>query len=430
MFNEREYLPKAVNAAREALSGLTRDFEIIIVDDASTDGSQTIADTLAAADDHIRVIHHKTNRKLGGVLKTGFRAAEKDIVVYTDMDMPFDFVLLKDILPLIKDADIINGCRITYEESFRRKLYSKVYNVLIRSLFGLKVKDVNFALKIFRKDILKSLPLKSEGSFISAEYLIRSQYRGCRILEIPVDYRPRRWGRSRLSSPAVIAKIIVEMLILMPELFGRRLAGAVESAKNGIYQRFRTRTCPFDEVCPHVPGGGSIYDLGCGYGTFAEYYRRNSTDRAWTYTGFDIDIAKIRSASRRYPESNMRFEIRDVTGRLDVRNADCILMIDLLMLLPFREQEALLHRCFNLLSKEGKLVIKDIDKRPVLKYLVHQIQEFICLKLLRLVKGKGIYLRHSREYRALLEKIGYTVDIKNIHRGYPYPHILYLCSKG
>jgi glycosyltransferase involved in cell wall biosynthesis len=223
MFNELDYINKTVTKAISVLESLVSDFEIIIVDDASNDGSEKIADILSKKDKRIKVIHREKNRKLGVVLKSGFLEASKDIVVYTDMDMPFDFSLLRKLVPMITSADVINGYRIEYKESFRRRLYSKIYNILIRAVFRLKIRDVNFSMKIFRRNILNSFNLKSEGSFISAEILIKAQYLGYKIIEVPVSYYPRIQGKSKLSSPKVILKIIYEMIRFIPEFMLLRI---------------------------------------------------------------------------------------------------------------------------------------------------------------------------------------------------------------
>lgn len=218
MFNEIDNIDRTISTAISVCDSCLQDYEIVIVDDASYDGSERIADSFSVRNDHVRVIHHAKNRKLGGTLKTGFQAVSKEIVLYTDIDMPFDLTLLKELLPLIDGGDILVGYRIGARESLKRSVYSKLYNFLIRIAFGLKVRDVNFALKIFRKSTLNSLKLTSEGSFINAEALIKAQRLGYKIQEVPVLYTPRKYGRSRLSSLSVIFKILYEMLKFFPKL--------------------------------------------------------------------------------------------------------------------------------------------------------------------------------------------------------------------
>jgi len=218
MFNEKEYIQIAIEKASRILDLMNVDYELIVVDDASSDGSEKIIEDLAKYNDRIKVFHHKNNRKLGGALKTGFSKATKDIIVYTDVDLPFDLSILKEAAFLIRETDIIQGYRIGSRESIMRVIYSKVYNSLIKFIFGLKIKDVNFSMKIFRRVILNHINLKSEGSFINAEFLIKSKNLGYKIKEIGVNYQLRGYGVSRLSSPGVILKILFELIKLYPEV--------------------------------------------------------------------------------------------------------------------------------------------------------------------------------------------------------------------
>lgn len=214
LYNEIEYIRLTIKESISVLESIGLDYEIVIVDDASHDGSEKIADELARSNSKIKVIHHIKNRKLGLVLINGFSYAAKDIVVYTDMDMPFDMRILKNLVPLIGEVDIINGYKDIDTRARKRILYSKIYNFFIRIIFGVRIKDFNCAMKIFKKEILKNLALKSKGSFINAEFLIKAKYLNYKILEVPVKYMSRRYGKSRLASSQVILKIIYEMIKL------------------------------------------------------------------------------------------------------------------------------------------------------------------------------------------------------------------------
>jgi glycosyltransferase involved in cell wall biosynthesis len=226
MWNEEHYVERAVEFGRRACEALIAngdigDYELIIVDDCSTDRTPQLADQLAAADPRVTVIHHPRNRKLGGAMKTGFAAATGDLVLYTDADLPFDMNELPRAVRLLReyDADIISAYRFdrTGEGSIRY-LYTFVYNTLIRALFGVKVRDINFAFKLCRTRIFDHVELKSEGSFIDAELVIRATRLGYEIMQMGVDYFPRTRGESTLSSPAVILTILKEMWSLRAEL--------------------------------------------------------------------------------------------------------------------------------------------------------------------------------------------------------------------
>lgn len=428
MFNEIDYLEKTISYALSILESFAYDFEIIIVDDASNDGSERIADFLSRDNGRIKVIHHKKNRKLGAALKTGFSAASKDIVIYVDMDMPFDFHLLREFVKLIKVADIINGYRIDYKESFKRRLYSRIYNILIRNLFGLRVKDVNFSMKIFKKNVLDSFNLKSEGSFISAEVLIKAQYMRYKIIEVPVSYFPRYWGTSRLSTSRVIIKVIYEMIKFFPEIIFLRTKMLYIDLKANLHNFVRWHTTPFKLIEKYIPDKGNIYDLGCGYGIFINFLFHFANKKC-RFVGLDIDKSKITFASKINKDSNIMFKHIDITNNLGIINATGILMIDVLMFMSLAEQEKLLNRCSNYLSEKGVLIIKEIDTLPLWKYIWHQLQETLVLRVFKLIQGKGLYCRPRQNYMELLKNIGYKVSVIDIHQGYPYPHILYICTK-
>ena len=137
MWNEEEYIDRAVGAAREACESLIaageiEDYEILIIDDASTDATGRIADEMAAADPRVRVVHHPKNRKLGGALKTGFAEATGDLVLYSDADLPFDMDELVKACRVMRhyEADIVAAYRFDRTgEGYVRVVYSAIYNL-------------------------------------------------------------------------------------------------------------------------------------------------------------------------------------------------------------------------------------------------------------------------------------------------------------
>jgi glycosyltransferase involved in cell wall biosynthesis len=226
MWNEEEYISRTLRAAREAgesliSAGEIADYEVIIIDDASTDATGKLADEAAVADARVRVVHHPVNRKLGGSIKTGFAHASGDLILYTDADLPFDMKELEKACRLLRqyEADIVSAYRFDRTgEGYIRTVYSFFYNALVRVFFGVRVRDVNFAFKLVRGRVFEHVRLESEGSFIDAELIIRAQKLGYHVIQFGVDYFPRTRGVSTLSSPTVIAKILREMRGLRREL--------------------------------------------------------------------------------------------------------------------------------------------------------------------------------------------------------------------
>src|SRR5437764_8234187 len=190
MFNEEENVERAVNFAESVLTGMASDYEILIVNDASTDRSAKIAEDLARSNPCVKVFHHQRNLKLGGALRTGFSKATKELVFYCDSDLPVDLMELNRAVHIMDftRSDIISAYRFDRTaEGPIRTLYSVVYNLLIRFLFPLRVKDINFYFNLFIKEILNKVVLEAEGSFIDAELLIKGKLHGFKIVQFGVN---------------------------------------------------------------------------------------------------------------------------------------------------------------------------------------------------------------------------------------------------
>jgi glycosyltransferase involved in cell wall biosynthesis len=206
-----------VTFVREVLESVTDDFEIVIVDDCSTDRTNEIGRELSREDPRVRLIRNERNLKLGGTLRAGFAAASKDLVFYTDADLPFDLALLAKATRLLQylEVDMITAFRFDRTgEGIRRAVYSLAYNWLIRLLFRVRVRDINFSFKLMKREVLGAITLKSEGSFIDAELLAKALRKGFKLAQFGVDYFPRTRGISTLSSFGVIWKILREMISL------------------------------------------------------------------------------------------------------------------------------------------------------------------------------------------------------------------------
>lgn len=232
MYNEIDNLERTVREATAVGRRMTSDLEIVIVDDASTDGSGGLADRLADENPHVRVVHHPTNRKLGGALKTGFTTATRQWILYIDSDLPIRMEDALAAVPLTETADMVIGYRMNRCEGLKREVMSWCYNRLIRVAFGLRVRDVNFAFKLFRRELMRQIHLESEGSFIDAELLLEARRSGYRMAEIGMNYYPRVAGVSTLASSSVVLKLLREMLRYGWNAPGRRRAPAAASVSD------------------------------------------------------------------------------------------------------------------------------------------------------------------------------------------------------
>lgn len=207
-----------VSRLRKTLSELTNDYEIIIVDDCSPDKSGQIADELAKKYRNIEVIHHKKNKGYGGALKSGFDAATKDLIFYTDGDAQYDVSELKNLIKHIDNYDFVTGIKIKRADKFYRILASNIYYNIIKLLFGIKIKDISGDFRLFRKEVVNNLNLKSNSGTICLEMVKKIQDRKFRIKEVYVKHYPRVSGDSSYFNPIDILKTLLELVPLWWEL--------------------------------------------------------------------------------------------------------------------------------------------------------------------------------------------------------------------
>ena len=210
-YNEEANIERAVTNSVEMLSSITDNYEVLVVNDASTDRTGEIVEAMSAKDWRIRIAHHTKNLRLGGAIRTGFKESSKDYVFYCDSDSPVDMLDVKRALPLMTEYDMVTGYRLTREERFVRKIYSKTYNSIIRSLFGFCLNDINFSFKLMKRSVIQNLELHANGGFIDAEFISEILRNGHKVVQVGVNYFPRTSGVSTMASPSVIMEIFEEM---------------------------------------------------------------------------------------------------------------------------------------------------------------------------------------------------------------------------
>jgi glycosyltransferase involved in cell wall biosynthesis len=206
--NEEETVEPLTRKADEVLARIAGDYEIIIVDDGSTDRTGEIADRLAAEMPHVRVVHHERNSGYGLALRAGFAAARKDLVFYTDGDMQFDVSELPILLAKIRDADIVSGYKLKRADDASRKLVSFVYNTILRVFFGLRIPDVNCGFKLYRREVFDAIALRSTRGLIDAEVLLKAQAAGFTIVTAGVHHYPRTHGSSRYRVKEIVLTMV------------------------------------------------------------------------------------------------------------------------------------------------------------------------------------------------------------------------------
>lgn len=216
--NEAANLEALVNEALATLPSLAETFEIIVVDDGSTDRTPAIADELTAAHPGVvRAVHHPTNLGYGAALRSGFQASRHDLVAFTDGDRQFRVADLGRLVARLAEADrpdVVAGFRIKRADPIVRTLYAKAYRLANRIFFGLRVTDVDCACKLFRRAALEGLRVESGGAFFSAELLIRLQAAGRIVAEVGVPHYPRTAGSATGARPQVILRAMRDFWLL------------------------------------------------------------------------------------------------------------------------------------------------------------------------------------------------------------------------
>jgi len=217
-YNEQGNIRRVVRRALDVLQQFGADFEIIIVDDGSVDQTGAIADELARTDPRVRVIHHPTNLGYGAALQSGFRAATKQLVFYTDGDGQFDIAELPPLIPLMEDYDIVSCYRQNRQDSLIRKINGWCWTKLVCLLFGMNIRDVDCAFKLYKRKIFDEIEMKSTGALIDTEILARALRKGYRITQRPVHHYPRTSGRQTGAKLRVVLRAFRELLKLRKQI--------------------------------------------------------------------------------------------------------------------------------------------------------------------------------------------------------------------
>ena len=200
VLNEEGTVAKLTEDLLEVLAANFKKHEVIIVDDGSTDRTGQIADELCRRNDgSVRVIHHEKSMGYGNALKAGFDAARYELVFFTDGDYQFDMNDLNRALPYIEENDIVVGYRQDRKDNKHRIWLSRGYNLLVRLLFGLKLKDIDSSFKLFKRTALDRIKVEADGYFIDTEIMVKAKRQGLRIRELGVRHLPREFGKSKVS---------------------------------------------------------------------------------------------------------------------------------------------------------------------------------------------------------------------------------------
>ncbi|MBN2058663.1 MAG: glycosyltransferase family 2 protein [Candidatus Saganbacteria bacterium] len=215
MYNEETNVKSVVCAALAVLSKSFKDFEIIIVNDGSTDRTARVVEDLNKLDGRIRLVSHEKNLGYGAALRTGFKVCKAELIFQTDGDNQYDLDELENFLPFVAKYDFIIGYRIKRRDPFYRSLEAAWYRFLLRRLFRLELKDANCAFKLFKKSIIDQLDLRSSGAIINGEIFVKARKLGYdRIKEVGVSHYPRKTGKQTGARPKVLWEALTSILRL------------------------------------------------------------------------------------------------------------------------------------------------------------------------------------------------------------------------
>jgi glycosyltransferase involved in cell wall biosynthesis len=225
-FNEEENVDETVRRALDDIGPLVDgSIEVLVIDDGSTDRTPELADALAAGDPRVRV-HHQANRGYGGALRAGFEHARGELIGFSDGDLQFDLRELSRLLDRLADAagpvDAVIGWRIKRRDPPHRIFIAKTYNAIVSILFALRVRDIDCAMKVFRREVFDGLRLETDSPFLSAELLIKLRARGERIAQVGVTHYPRAAGTNTGASFRKILRTFRDILRLRWALWTRR----------------------------------------------------------------------------------------------------------------------------------------------------------------------------------------------------------------
>ena len=234
-FNEEEVLPQSLAEATAALDRLCDDWELVIVDDGSTDATARVLAEAARNQPRLRVLSHETNRGYAAALIRGFSSCRCEAVFYTDADAQFDLGELARAYPLLANADMVAGWRRNRQDSRLRKTLSAGFNLLQRLLLGTRARDVDCAFKLFRRSFFERVALTSSGFLIDAELFARARLGGLRVAQLPVTHRPRRAGSSTIRA-ATLWRSFNQLWSLSRSLRGERRGAAATALRRTSWE--------------------------------------------------------------------------------------------------------------------------------------------------------------------------------------------------
>ena len=225
-YNDGGTIASMVVSAILTLREVTDDYEVIVVNDGSSDYTPEILEELARKYEQVRIVHHPHNRGYGGALRSGFAAATKELIFYTDGDAQYDPRELKLLLPLMRPGiDLVNGYKIGRSDPLHRIIIGRLYQYVVKFLFGLKLKDVDCDFRLIRRSVFRQVSLESNSGVICVELMKKIQDAGFGLAEVPVHHYHRAYGKSQFFNFRRIWRVGVALVRLWWQLVRQRRKG-------------------------------------------------------------------------------------------------------------------------------------------------------------------------------------------------------------
>jgi glycosyltransferase involved in cell wall biosynthesis len=219
--DEEDNVAEAIREAVAAAGAAAVRFEVLVVDDGSSDATRAIAGAASAGDPRVRVLAHDVNRGYGAALRTGIAGARCEWILLTDADLQFDLSQLAEFTGPALSHDLVVGYRLVRMDPLMRRVNAYAWNRLVGRVFDLDVRDVDCAFKLIRTDLAQRLSLTADGAMISTELVARARLAGASIVELGVRHRPRVAGEQSGADPAVVLGAFRELRRIRSELDAR-----------------------------------------------------------------------------------------------------------------------------------------------------------------------------------------------------------------
>jgi glycosyltransferase involved in cell wall biosynthesis len=216
--NEEANVERVVRGFLAELPKVASDYEVIVVNDGSSDHTGAIASALGTQDSHVKVVNHEKNRGYGGAVISGIRAAKQPYVVLADGDGQFDPKEVANLAAFVPEYDVVVGKRIQRADPLMRRINGKSWTMLVRFVLGIGISDIDCGFKLFKREFLDGMELRAHGAMISTELMARVAGRGAKIKEVGVHHLPRLAGEQSGANLKVIARAFKELFTLYGEL--------------------------------------------------------------------------------------------------------------------------------------------------------------------------------------------------------------------